>query len=117
MTLVTSELARLELHAALQRKEAAGDLLPGGARRALAAYDADVTSGLIVVKAMDSVVVRRFGAIVEHCYRHVPPILFRTLDAIHVSTAAVATESIVVATDKRLREAALSLGFAVFPSP
>lgn len=117
VTLVTSQIARLELHAALQRKEAAGDLLPGGARRALAAYDADVALGLIGVAAMDLAVVRTFDEIVEQCYHRQTPILLRTLDAIHVSTAALAAESVIVATDRRLREAALSLGFSVYPPP
>jgi predicted nucleic acid-binding protein len=41
--------------------------------------------------------------------------LLRTLDAVHLSTAVVAGELEIVATDKRLREAALSLGIAVYP--
>ncbi len=116
-TLVTLAFARLELHAALQRKEAANDLQPGGAQQALAAYDADVSLGLISVKTMNSAVVQKFDAIIEQCYRQRPVIPLRTLDAIHISTAAVVAESLVVATDRRLREAALSVGFAVYPPP
>jgi uncharacterized protein len=117
VTLVTSVIARLELFAALQYKEAANDLHAGGARQALAAYDSDVALGLISVRAMDSAVVEKFEAIIEQCYRRSPPLYLRTLDAIHLSTATVVEESEIVATDKRLREAALGLGFSIYPAP
>ena len=45
-----------------------------------------------------------------------PPILLRTLDALHLASARVAGETEIVATDKRLREAAKLLGFALFPA-
>ena len=116
-TIVTSGIARFELHAALQRKEAAGDLRSGGARQAISAYDADVAHGRISVKMIDSVVAQEFDAIVEQCYRRQPPISLRTLDAIHISTAGAVAESIVVATDRRLREAAFSLDFPSIQPP
>jgi uncharacterized protein len=116
-TLATSEIARLEMYAALQRKEARNDLHPGGARRALAAYDADVAAGFVSVIAMDPAIVEKFEVIIDRCHHQSPPVLLRTLDAIHLASASVAAESEVVATDKRLREAALSLGFSVYPFP
>ncbi len=112
---VTSEIARLELHATLQRKEAAREIQMGGGRRALACYDADVENGLILVKAIDTEVRRRFDDLIEGCYGRTPPVSLRTLDGIHIATASVAVESMVVATDRRLRDAAASLGFAVYP--
>jgi len=56
-----------------------------------------------------------FNAIMARCYRHAPPIPIRTFDAIHLATARVAGETEVVATDKRMRDAAKLLGFLLFP--
>jgi len=83
----------------------------------LLAYDADVAAGRIVVAPMDPAVVAKFEVIVEQCYSRVPPLPLRTLDAIHLATAAASGESEVVATDKRLREGALTLGLSVYPPP
>jgi hypothetical protein len=41
--------------------------------------------------------------------------LVRTLDAIHLGSAKAAGEMTVAATDKRLRDAALALGFNLLP--
>jgi predicted nucleic acid-binding protein len=49
------------------------------------------------------------------CYRNSPPLAVRTLDAIHLASARVSGEKEIVVTDKRLREAAVLLGFSVFP--
>jgi len=116
-TLTTADITRLELFAALRRKEAAGDLHNGGARLALSAYDADVAAGLIAVTGMNRQIVERFEEIIERSSSQAPPIMLRTLDAIHLAAAIVSGESEVVATDKRLREAAISLGLAVYPPP
>jgi predicted nucleic acid-binding protein len=114
-TVVTAEIARLELFAALRRKESAGDLRSGGAKLALAAYDVDVTWGLISVRQLGRATVERFEAIIDPCNSASPIVPVRTLDAIHLASAVVAAEPELVATDKRLRAAALQLGFVVFP--
>lgn len=114
-TVVTCEIARLELWATLRRKEAAGELGAGGARKALQAYDADVASGLITVEAMDAGAAVEYEAIIDRFHGQAPALPLRTLDAIHLASARVSRESEVVATDKRLREAALVLGFSVHP--
>src|SRR5580658_1690645 len=108
-TIVTSQITRLEIWAALQRKETSRDLQPGGARTALDAYDADVAAAMISVKPLDRAVVEKFEAIIEQSARNSPPLPLRTLDAIHLSTAAAFAESQIVATDNRLREAASTL--------
>ena len=56
-----------------------------------------------------------FNAIMAWCYRLVPPIPIRTFDTIHLATARVAGETELVATDKRMRDAAKLLGFTLFP--
>jgi len=114
---VTSEITRWELWAALRRKEAAGDLSAGGARQALRAYDADILAGQIAMEPLSAAVVTEFEAIIEKCVGQTPPVLLRTLDAMHLAAATVAGEVELVATDRRLREAALTLGFRVYPPP
>jgi len=49
------------------------------------------------------------------CHRHAPPISLRTLDALDLASARVAGQTELVATDKRMRDAAKLLGFSVFP--
>jgi type IV secretory pathway TrbD component len=60
VSVVTSEISRLELWATLRRKETTGDLLAGGARRAITVFDGDVAAGLIVVEEISAVVVARY---------------------------------------------------------
>ena len=112
---VTSAIARFELWATLSRKEATGDLETNGARQAIASYDADVGLGLIQVEAISQSIAAQFESIIEHCNRLTPPLLLRTLDAIHLSTAETAGEFELVCTDRRLRQAAVGLGFSIFP--
>jgi predicted nucleic acid-binding protein len=117
VSVVTSEISRLELWATLRRKEAIGDLLAGGARRAITVFDGDVAAGLIIVEEISAVVVTRYETVVDHCLGRTPPIPLRTLDAIHLSTALACGESEVVAADRRMRDAALILGLSIFPPP
>lgn len=114
-TVVTCEIARMELWATLRRKEAAGDLAASGARKALAAYDADVAARQIVVEPMDAAVAAEYETIVDQFHERTPVVPLRTLDAIHLASAKMSGESEVIATDKRLRDGALALGFSVFP--
>jgi predicted nucleic acid-binding protein len=65
---------------------------------------------------MKAGVEQQYGQVLNLCYQPTPPILLRTLDAVHVASARLAGETEVVATDKRLRDAAKLLGFALFPS-
>jgi predicted nucleic acid-binding protein len=55
--------------------------------------------------------------IIERAFGQSPAIMLRTLDAIHLAAAIVSGELEVFATDKRLREAAISLGLSVYPPP
>lgn len=87
---VTSEITRWELWAALRRKEAAGNLSAGGARQALQAYDADILAGQIAIEPLGAADVTEFEAIIERCVSLTPPVLLRTLDAMHLAAATVA---------------------------
>ena len=116
-TVVTSDISRLELWATLRRKEADGVLAAGEARTIQRAFDADVIAGDLSVISTSASVRGQFEAIVERFYSRSPPIYIRTLDAWHLAAAQSAGETEIVATDKRLREAAQVLGLTVFPPP
>lgn len=73
-------------------------------------------AGEIRVVELDSRVEVEFNAIMSACYRHAPPLPIRTFDALHLASAHVAGETEIVATDKRLRDAARLLGFSLFPA-
>ena len=112
---VTSKLTPLEFWATVRRKEAEGILAPGEAATVRKALDSDVSDGLITVVGCNSSVRELFRVFVEQCYAQAPPIFLRTADAIHLATARYVSEQEVVTTDIRMREAALALGFSVFP--
>jgi hypothetical protein len=107
----------LEFWATVRRKESEGVLATGEARTVQSALESDLESGEMVMVPCDSAVRSAFAAIVDQCHSLVPPIFIRTNDALHLAAARCAGETEIVATDKRLREAALALGLAVFPVP
>ena len=98
------------------RKESDGVIPPNTAEAVLNQVDRDIAAGQIRVVEMDAPAEAEFNAIMARCYRHVPPIPVRTFDAIHLATARVAGETELVATDKRVRDAAKLLGFSLFPA-
>ena len=59
---------------------------------------------------------REYGQVLNLCYQQTPPLVLRTLDALHLASARVAGETELVATDKRMRAAAKLLGFTLFPA-
>jgi predicted nucleic acid-binding protein len=114
---VTSDLAVLEFWATVRRKEAEGALGPGEAQIVLTAFQNDVQFGVISVVESDAAVRAEYFHVVERCLSQSPPIFIRTNDALHLAAARCTSEKEIVATDKRLREAAVVLGFALFPLP
>jgi hypothetical protein len=75
----------------------------------------DVAAGELPLVELGADVEREFGQVLGQCYQQTPPIPLRTLDALHLASARVAGGSELVATDKRMREAAHLLGFSLFP--
>ncbi len=113
--IVTAKLALHEMRRVAFRKESDGLIPAGTAEVVLSQVDRDIAAGQIRVVEMDTQAEAEFNAIMARCYRHAPPIPIRTFDAIHLATARVAGETELVATDKRMREAAKLLGFSFFP--
>ena len=59
---------------------------------------------------------REYGQALALCYQQHPSIPLRTLDALHLVSPRAAGETELVTTDKRMRNAAKALGFALFPA-
>jgi predicted nucleic acid-binding protein len=112
---VTCDITPLEFWAAVRRKESEEVLAPGEARKLQTALESDLADGLIEMTSCGPAVRIRFDEIVDVCHSRVPPIFIRTNDAMHLAAAHCAGETEIVATDKRLREAALALGHKLFP--
>lgn len=114
-TVVSARVTLWEAWATFRRKEAEGGLAPDVARVLQGELLADLGAGeWRLIEAGDQVEAE-FNQIVEVCYRRTPPLFIRTFDAIHLASARVAGETEIVVTDKRLRDAAGLLGFALFP--
>jgi predicted nucleic acid-binding protein len=114
---ITADLTLLEFWATVRRKESEGVLASGGANKTHAALESDAASGDITIVAIDVQVRAEYKAIVDRCLSQSPPILIRTNDAQHLAAAKCVGETEIVATDRRLKEAALLLGFNLFPPP
>ena len=113
---VTSgEFARLEFVTTLWRMESDGKISEGSAGTAVALFDKRVEENSCRLIRFDDSVREEFERVVRRCYSQDPPVLVRTLDALHVASAIASGETEIVATDKRLRDAATLLGFLLFP--
>ena len=114
-TLTTARVTVFEFRRVALRKELAGSIQPGAAETVWRELEADIAPGwLRIVEPMEQVT-QEFDRVMTTCYRHSPPVLVRTMDALHLAAAHVAGEAEIVATDKKLREAAAMLGFKLFP--
>lgn len=114
-TLTTARLAFYEIQTTLRRKEAEGTLATGAAQTNHQRLIQDAADGHIRIIEFSTDVEREFQSVLTRCFQHVPPVFVRTLDAIHLASAIVAGEREFVVTDKRLRDAALFLGFRLIP--
>ncbi len=115
--ITVSETGRLELRAVLRRREAEGSLSPGSTKTMHASFCALISSGQLMEEVITPELESEFYDILDICLGQSPPIFLRTNDGLHLAAARRANESEVVSTDKGLRNAALLLGFTVFPAP
>ena len=112
---VTCDIAPLEFWATVRRKETEEILAAGEAEKVHTALKSDIATGSVTVVSCDVAVRAKYHEIVDHCHAQQPPIFIRTNDALHLAAAICAGETEIVATDKRLREAAVAMGLTVFP--
>lgn len=114
--IVTTRLALYEMRRVAFRKESDGFIQAGTAESVLAQMNQDIAAGQIRVIEVDARVEAEFNVIMAFCYRHAPPLPIRTLDALHLAAARAEGQTELVATDKRMRDAAKLLGFSLFPA-
>lgn len=114
-TIVTARLTLWEMRRVALRKEAEAAIQLNGAETVWQKADADAEAGRLVVIDLERSLVGELERVMTACFRNSPPVAIRTLDAIHLASARVSGEKEIVLTDKRLREAAVLLGFTVFP--
>jgi len=112
---ITSHLAVFEIQTTLWRKESEGTIIGGSAKRTHEKLLQDIADGNIRIADLSPEAEHEFGSVLERCFQQKPPVAIRTLDAIHLGSAISSKETEVVATDKRLRDAANFLGLKVFP--
>jgi predicted nucleic acid-binding protein len=114
--IATTRLALYEMRRVAFRKESEGFIQAGTAESVLAQVNQDIAAGQIRIVEMDTRVEAEFNGIMATCYRHTPPLPIRTLDALHLASARADNQIELVATDKRMRDAAKLLGLALFPA-
>jgi predicted nucleic acid-binding protein len=111
----TSAIAAVEFHAAMVRKERAGDVRRADGTRALNRFQKDCAAGRITripcgdettLKAQELVGLARVNRRV---------VMIRSLDAIHVASALSVLADGIVTTDIRMREVAAMAGLKIIP--
>lgn len=110
-----SQVGQAEMLRAIARKEAEGTIPAMSAETAFGKFLADVFASRIVVLPFDARVEARFRTLVLQFHRHQPPIVVRTLDAIHLATAHLLPADEVVTMDGHMRAGAAALGLKIFP--
>ena len=113
--IVTSAIAETEFLCALHRKEHAGDLKPGAAKAVFRKFTADAKAGRIVTIPYGADVVAEAEKLVRLAFDQPQPVMLRSLDVIHVSTALASKAGTLVATDTRLRTLATLARLKVRP--
>jgi predicted nucleic acid-binding protein len=111
----SSVVAASEMLCVAWRKERTGGLKPGGARAVLRRFHADREAGRIVLVPYGGDVAAEADRIAGFAFGQPEPLVIRSLDLIHLASAAVIRANEVVATGARLRALASTLGAAVFP--
>jgi len=114
--IATTRLALYEMRRVAFRKESEGFIQTGTAESVLAQVNQDIAAGQIRIVEMDARVEAEFNGIMATCYRYSPPLPIRTLDALHLASARADNQRELVATDRRMRDAAKLLGLSLFPA-
>lgn len=110
-----SEMARFELLRAVVRKEIEHAIPPLASESVFNRFLGDVGAGRVVLLSLDAAVETRFRSLVLQLHRRQPPVVVRTLDAIHLATANVLLATEVVTADSHMRAGAMAMGLKVFP--
>ncbi len=109
----TSELALTEVFAALLAKERANKIPKQLRERAWERFQSWAARGTVSFVPLNRTALSKAASVLGQCH---PQIGLRTLDAIHVGSADLCQRFPLVTTDDRMRQAARSMGFALFPA-
>lgn len=113
-TVVTSELAVVEVRSALLAKERAGRLARSARLAGWRLFQEKVRDQEFLLLPLNRQVIERAAGVIEQCHLRVP---LRTLDAIHVATAELHGGEEMCSHDQRVREACEVLGLPLAPLP
>jgi predicted nucleic acid-binding protein len=114
-SVISSAIATAEVLCVLYRKEHARALKHGAAKRVYRRFVTDMNAGRVLLIPFGRDVECEAEKIVRSVFAQPQPILVRSLDLIHVSTALSAGATRFVATDARLRSAAVLAGLELLP--
>lgn len=112
----TSRIAIYEARATFRRKEVEGALKPGLASLLYTRLRQHISIGRVHLVELDVSIEQEYGRVLDLCYGHQPTLPIRTLDVLRLACARVVGATELVATDKRLRDAAKLLKLCMFPS-
>jgi len=109
----SSELCLTEVSSALLAKERAGSLSGPARYSAMERFTDLISEEFLRLFPLDRRVIERVGDIIQACHPNIP---LRTLDALHVATCDLHDCEALVATDQRMRDAAVQLAIRLFPA-
>ena len=110
---VSSALLEVELAFALTQKELRGEVAPGGANALLRIFRHDIKVGRFLLFPLGSDVIRRATVLAGEAAACRPACSLRTLDGLHLATAAILRCKGIATTDVRMKAGAHLLGFPV----
>jgi predicted nucleic acid-binding protein len=111
-TLVSSELALVEVKSALFAKERAGLITAAQRAKAEAKFAAMNSDEIFKLANLNNQTLRKAAQIIQACHPKVP---LRALDALHVAACDLAQEFPLCTTDARMHAAARAMHIPVFP--
>ena len=111
-SLVTSELALVEVKSALFSKERAGRITAAQRMQAEAKFAQMIEDEILELCDLNRRTLRKATQIIAACP---PPVPLRALDALHVATSDLLQEFPLCTTDARMHAVARALHIRVFP--
>jgi len=110
---VSSALLEAELAFALSQKELRGEVASGGANALLRIFRHDVKVGRFILFPLGADVIRRAAALAKEAAACQPTCPLRTLDGLHLATAAILRCKDIATADVRMKAGAHLLGMTV----
>lgn len=110
----SSVLAYTEVWSAMLAKERGGGMAAVHRHHAWESFDEMVMTQVIELLPMSPAILKRANRIMESCHPRIP---LRSLDALHLATCDQSQDWPLATHDRRMRDAALFLGFPVTALP